>query len=61
MFERNDQKVLYALRFVKPPIFKGLVQDVFFKRSVYVLVSRGLSMFRRGLTGPEMKFLDDFW
>ena len=35
-------------------------QAVFSKRSVYVLVSRGLSMFRGGLTGPEMTFLDDF-
>ena len=30
---------------------------MFFKRSVYVLVSKGLSMFRGGLTGPGMKFL----
>ena len=39
---------------------KGLVKDVYNKEFGSVSAFRPPRMFQRGLTGPEMKFLDGF-
>ena len=45
----------------KPEIrLKGLVKDVYIKEFRYFSTSRHPRMPRRGLTGPEMKFLNVF-